>query len=69
MYLESDAGLGKSMLVSAISEQPGIARNRTTSMKALTGEVFSVEGRDLHVVKIQVCFCGCDGQRERLIDN
>lgn len=55
MYLESDAGLGKSTLVSALCENPGIRRKSVTIMKTATGEEFNVEGRDVHVVKIQVC--------------
>ena len=55
MYLESDAGLGKSTLVSALSHNPGIRRKSVTRMKTPTGEAFDIEGRDAHLVKIQVC--------------
>lgn len=55
VYLEADAGLGKSTLVYALTQNPGIRRKINTTMKTPTGEAFNIEGRDAHVVKIQVC--------------
>ena len=54
VFLESDAGLGKSTLVSAFLQNPGISRNNKTVMKTPTDEEFVIEGRDVHIVKIQV---------------
>lgn len=55
VYLESDAGFGKSVLISALSKDPGIRKKSVIVMKAPTGEEVDIEGRDVNVVKIQVC--------------
>lgn len=54
VYLESDAGLGKSTLVSILSHNPGISTKHTESIIDSTGEQVEVKGRDAHLVKIQV---------------
>ncbi|CAM9529733.1 unnamed protein product, partial [Scytosiphon promiscuus] len=53
VYLESEAGMGKSCLVSALTKDPGIKQTDQMVMKAPTGEQIVVEGRNVHVVKIQ----------------
>lgn len=58
MYLESDAGLGKSTLISILSQRPGISKTHTESITTPTGEQVEVEGRDVHLVKIQVSWFG-----------
>lgn len=54
VFLESDGGLGKSELVAAFTNDPGIKRECHTVLKTATGENVSIKGRDTHVVKMQV---------------
>lgn len=46
--------MGKSSLVSALTKDPGINAIDNAVMETPTGERIVVEGRDVHVVKIQV---------------
>lgn len=54
VYLESDAGLGKSMLVAALAQDPGIKKRSNTIMTTPTGEEYEILGRDPCIIKIQV---------------
>lgn len=63
VYLESDAGLGKSTLVSIFSQDPGISTKHTDSIVTPTGEEIEIKGRDIRLIKIQVSrgfyvYCG-----------
>ncbi|CAM9606556.1 unnamed protein product, partial [Ectocarpus fasciculatus] len=53
VYLESDGGLGKSELVAAFTNDPGIKRECHTVLKTTRGEDVTIKGRDTHVVKMQ----------------
>ncbi|CAN0526724.1 unnamed protein product, partial [Ectocarpus sp. 12 AP-2014] len=53
VYLESDGGLGKSELVAAFTNDPGIKRACHTVLETTRGEKVIIKGRDTHVVKMQ----------------
>lgn len=46
--------MGKSSLVSALTKGAGMNKTDEISMEAPTGKRIVVQGRDVHVVKIQV---------------